>query len=179
MRLKAKLDCALRLPDGKLRHKVVENTAAGFEVLRAWLASQGATSVHVCLEATGVYWEPVAEFLAGFEPCTVSVVNPAQIKAFGASQLVRTKTDKVDAKLIAQFCCERCPPAWQVPTPAEQALRASRAAPGRASRRCARRSPIAWRSPAPRSARGLSSTSIGWIRRSSGGSQGHPPPHRC
>lgn len=121
---KAKLDCALRLPEGKLRHKVVENTAAGFEILRAWLASQGATSVHVCLEATGIYWEPVAEFLAGFETFAVSVVNPAQIKAFGASQMVRTKTDKVDAKLIAQFCCERCPPAWQAPTPVEQALRA-------------------------------------------------------
>jgi len=121
---KAKLDCALRLPEGKLRHKVVANTAAGFEALRAWLASQGATSVHVCMEATGIYWEPVAELFAGFETVTVSVVNPAQIKAFGASQLVRTKTDKVDAKLIAQFCCERCPPAWQAPTPAEQALRA-------------------------------------------------------
>ena len=32
---KAKLDCALRLPEGKLRHKVVANTAAGFEALRA------------------------------------------------------------------------------------------------------------------------------------------------
>ena len=47
---KAKLDCALRLPAGKLRHKVVENTPAGFEALRAWLESQGANSVHVCME---------------------------------------------------------------------------------------------------------------------------------
>ena len=121
---KAKLDCALRLPEGKLRHKVVENTAAGFEILRAWLASQGATSVHVRMEATGIYWEAVAELLASFEMFTVSVVNPAQIKAFGASQMVRTKTDRVDAKLIAQFCCERRPAAWQAPTPAEQTLRA-------------------------------------------------------
>jgi len=121
---KAKLDCAVRLPEGKIRHKVVENTPAGFAQLRSWLTKQGADSVHVCMEATGIYWEAVAEFLAGFATITVSVINPAQIKAFGASQMVRTKTDKADAKLIAQFCCERRPAAWQAPTPAEQALRA-------------------------------------------------------
>jgi transposase len=121
---KAKLDCALRLPEGKIRHKVIDNTPAGFAALQAWLAKQGASSVHVCMEATGTYWEAVAEFLAGLPTTLVSVINPAQIKAFGASQLVRTKTDKVDAKLIAQFCFERQPAAWQAPTPAEQTLRA-------------------------------------------------------
>lgn len=121
---KAKLDCALRTPEGKLRHKVVENTPAGWQALRAWLESQGAGAVHVCMEATGTYWEPVAEFLTAFEAVSVSVVNPAQIKAFGASQMVRTKTDKADAKLIAQFCFERRPAPWRAPSQAEQALRA-------------------------------------------------------
>jgi transposase len=121
---KAKLDCALRLPDGKLRHKVVQNTPAGFSELLAWLDKQGAGDVHVCMEATGTYWEAVAEHLASAPTITVSVINPAQIKAFGVSQLVRTKTDKTDAKLIAQFCQERKPPAWEPPTLAEQALRA-------------------------------------------------------
>jgi len=121
---KAKLDCALRLPEGKLRHKVVPNTPAGFAELLAWLDKQGAGTVHVCMEATGTYWEGVAEFLASSATITVSVINPAQIKAFGASQMVRTKTDKVDAKLIAQFCHERQPVAWLPPTSAEQALRA-------------------------------------------------------
>lgn len=55
---------------------------------------------------------------------TVSVVNPAQIKAFGASRRVRTKTDRVDARLIAEFCAERSPAPWQAPSPNEQALRA-------------------------------------------------------
>lgn len=121
---KAKLDCALRMSDGKTRHKVVPNTPAGFAALRTWLTKQGAEAVHACMEATGVYWEAVAEFLAGCDTLTVSVVNPAQIKAFGASQMVRTKTDKVDARLIAQFCAERHPAAWQAPSPSEQALRA-------------------------------------------------------
>ncbi len=120
---KAKLDCALRLPDGKLRSKVVENNSKDFEVLGEWLEKHGATTVHVCMEATGVYWEAVAEHLAN-QGMAVSVVNPAQIKAFGASKMVRTKTDKVDAKLIVEFCLERRPDPWQAPTPGEQALRA-------------------------------------------------------
>lgn len=120
---KAKLDCALRLPNGKYKHKVVGNNQNGFTALTQWLDKQGAASPHVCMEATGMYWEAVAEFLANKE-LTVSVINPAQIKAFGASRLVRTKTDKVDAQLIAEFCCERRPEPWQAPLPCEQALRA-------------------------------------------------------
>lgn len=120
---KAKLDCALRLPDGKYRSKVVENNQSGFNALAEWLTKHAATTVHVCLEATGVYWEAVANYLTA-QGRVVSVINPAQIKAFGASRLVRSKTDRVDARLIADFCCERCPKPWQAPSPGEQALRA-------------------------------------------------------
>lgn len=120
---KAKLDCALRFPDGKYKSKVVKNGHEGFQALTEWLAKHGVTSAHVCMEATGVYWEAVAEYLAA-AGMTVSVVNPAQIKAFGQSQLVRTKTDRVDARLIASFCAERNPATWQAPTANEQALRA-------------------------------------------------------
>jgi transposase len=121
---KAKLDCALRLPNGSMRHKVVENAPAGFTLLRSWLDKQKVTSVHLCMEATGTYWEAVAEYFDGAADTLVSVVNPAQVKAFGASQMVRTKTDKRDAQLIAQFAYERRPAAWQPPSPAEQTLRA-------------------------------------------------------
>lgn len=120
---KAKLDIALMHPAGKWRTKVVANNAAGFAELRAWLAKHGVVRAHICMEATGVYWERVAEYLAdnGFE---VSVVNPAQIKAFGGAMGVRTKTDQVDAKLIAQFCAERRPELWKVPAKSVRKLRA-------------------------------------------------------
>lgn len=120
---KAKLDVALRLPNGKIRSKVIENTPQGFETLMAWLAKHDVVELHACMEATGTYWEAVAEFLgdAGF---TVSVINPAQIKAFGAAGLVRTKTDKVDARLIAEFCVAQHPDPWQAPSPALRELRA-------------------------------------------------------
>lgn len=123
---KAKLDCTLRMPDGKFRDKVVENNLNGFKALCLWLNKQTTNSmsdIHVCMEATGIYWEGVAEYLAA-QAMAVSVLNPVQIKAFAASKLVRTKTDKVDAKLIAEFCFERHPQLWQAPSASEQMLRA-------------------------------------------------------
>lgn len=120
---KNKLDCALRLPNGKFRAKVVTNTPDGFIALLVWLATHGAVQPHTCMEATGVYWEAVAEYLTqhGF---TVSVVNPSQIKSYGKARLTRSKTDIIDAKLIADFCAERNPEPWQAPSEAELTLRA-------------------------------------------------------
>lgn len=120
---KAKLDVALRLADGKFRNKVVDNTPDGFAGLSAWLAKHEVDSLHACMEATGTYWEAVAEYLADAGH-TVSVVNPAQIKAFGHASLVRTKTDRVDARLIAEFCAAQRPEPWQAPSPAIRELRA-------------------------------------------------------
>jgi transposase len=42
----------------------------------------------------------------------VSVENPNRIKAFAQSELLRTKTDAVDAALIARFCRAHLPEAW-------------------------------------------------------------------
>jgi transposase len=120
---KAKLDIALRLPNGKFRSKVVSNTQDGFETLSKWLPKHGAGKVHVCMEATGIYWEASAEFLSDAGH-TVSVVNPAQIKAFGTASMVRTKTDKKDAQLIAQFCAEKRPAPWEAPPETLREIRA-------------------------------------------------------
>lgn len=114
---KLKFDLCLLRDNGKLKHKVLPNNAAGFLQLSAWLDKQKVEGVHACLEATGTYGEALATYLfdAGHR---VSVINPAIIKAYAQSHLSRTKTDKVDATLIARFCAERKPPAWQ-PLPAE------------------------------------------------------------
>jgi transposase len=120
---KAKLDVALKQRNGKWKTKVVDNTPAGFEQLRAWLAKHGVTFAHVCMEATGIYWERLAEYLSdqGF---AVSVANPAQIKDFGGAKGVRTKTDAVDAKHIAEFCDSQNPLVWQAPSKSIRRLRA-------------------------------------------------------
>ncbi len=114
---KLKFNACLIQPSGKLKHKVFPNTSAGFEQLRDWLSKQRVESVHACLEATGSYGEALSLFLheAGH---TVSVINPAAVKAFAASRLSRTKTDRIDAELISRFCLAQAPPRW-MPLPAE------------------------------------------------------------
>ena len=120
---KAKLDLALKRPNGKFRTQTLANTAEGFAALSAWLGSEGLDELPVGMEATGTYWEAVAEYLAD-AGVTVSVVNPAQIKAFGTAALVRTKTDRVDARLIAEFCAAQGPAPWQAPSVGLRELRA-------------------------------------------------------
>jgi transposase len=114
---KLKFNVCLINHSSKLKHKVFANTATGFEQLLNWLAKQSVERAHACLKATGTYGEALALWLhqAGH---LVSVVNPAAIKAFAASRLSRTKTDRVDAELIARFCIAQAPPAW-TPLPAE------------------------------------------------------------
>ncbi len=120
---KAKFDVCLIKENGKTKHKIFANTQHGFEQLAAWLGSNQVNNPHICLEATGSYGEALALYLfdAGF---LVSVVNPAAVKAFAASRLTRTKTDKVDAELIARFCLAQQPEAWQPPLPQVSQLQA-------------------------------------------------------
>jgi len=103
--------------------KVFPNTSRGFEQLLAWLKNRRAGQLHVCMEATGTYWENLAEHVHGAGHC-VSVVNPARIKAFAQSELLRTKTDAVDAALIARFCTSQDPEPWVPPLPEVRILQA-------------------------------------------------------
>jgi transposase len=114
---KSKFDLALLRDNGKFKHKVFPNTPAGFAQLSTWLEKQKVQRAHACMEATGTYGEALATYLhdAGH---VVSIVNPARIKAYAQSRLSRTKTDRADATLIAQFCAERKPAGWQ-PLPGE------------------------------------------------------------
>jgi transposase len=120
---KLKFNACLTRPEGRLKHKVFPNDAHGFSQLSAWLVKQRVARVHACLEATGTYSDSLAADLHA-RGHTVSVVNPAAIKAYARSVLSRTKTDRADASLIAQFCAERRPPAWEPPAPELRELQA-------------------------------------------------------
>ena len=117
--------CLLREADGKQKTKVIENTRAGFATRLDWLARQGVErpQVQVILEATGVDHDAVTEALhaAGLRVC---VVNPAQVKQFARGLAVRTKTDGVDAFMLARFGHFVNPPAWEPPPPEIRAWRA-------------------------------------------------------
>lgn len=119
---KDKLDVVLLQTERK-QSGVFANNQAGCKKLVRWLANQQVDALHACLEATGQYSLLAAEVLyqAGYR---VSVVNPLRIKAYGQSRLVRNKTDRLDALVIAQFCQNQHPPAWKPPSPAMQELQA-------------------------------------------------------
>jgi transposase len=98
-----------------------DNTQTGFNKLQRFLKKRQAVPVHACLEATGRYWEHLAEFLVG-RGHTVSVVNPARIKKYAESQLRRNKTDRLDAEVIVDFCRTQHPAPWSPPSPAQREL---------------------------------------------------------
>lgn len=92
------------------------NNPKGYRQLQRWLQNRGASQIHACMEATGGYWMALARAL--FERgVRVSVVNPARTALFAKSQLRRTKTDRVDAQMIAEFCQTQRPSAWSPPPP--------------------------------------------------------------
>ncbi len=81
---KLKFNVCLNNTSGKLKHRVFLNTPLGFKQLLDWLSRQPVQRVPACLEATGTYGDSLAPYLyqAGH---TVTVVNPAAIKAFAQS----------------------------------------------------------------------------------------------
>jgi transposase len=110
---KKKFDVALLRSD-KLRHKHFNNDKKGFQGLSTWLVKQKADQVIACMESTGIYGEALSEYLFD-QGHQVSVVNPSRIKGFAQSEMVRVKTDKVDATVIARFCAAIEPASWTPP----------------------------------------------------------------
>lgn len=112
--------CLIQGP--KRSKKSFPNRAAGYRQVLAWLRNRKCSAVHACMEATGAYWLDLARALhaAG---ATVSVVNPNRTALFARSQLRRTKTDMVDAEMIAEFCQTQRPPRWEPPAPEVLELR--------------------------------------------------------
>jgi transposase len=116
---KQKFDvCLTTTAGGKERYRTFKNTAAGFNELAAFLKLHGAASVHACMEPTGRFCEGLALWLRE-QKHKVSIVNAYRIKGFAISELKRSKTDRIDAGIIARFCLMHNPEVW---TPREDDL---------------------------------------------------------
>lgn len=111
---KQTFDVALLTQDGRPKPKRFPNAPEGFEQLRLWLRQQMVQTMHACLEATAHYGDALARFLVQ-EGHTVSIVNPAAIRAFARTELARAKTDKADAARIARYCQMHRPRPWTPP----------------------------------------------------------------
>jgi transposase len=95
------------------------NTGAGLKKMDAWICSlhKGHTApLVVLMEATGVYYEEAAYFLKA-QGWSVSVLVPNKTKAFAKSLDYKSKTDAIDAKILAQMALERMLPEWEPLTP--------------------------------------------------------------
>jgi transposase len=107
---KDKLDVALVLPTGKHLRFQVANNAEGFSLLLSRLPADACC----VMEATGAYHCQLAFFLAEKGIAAV-VVNPLSAKHFAKMNLLKTKTDKADAAMLAQYGQCLQPPLWQPP----------------------------------------------------------------
>lgn len=104
---KKKLDC-LWLRDAqarKVKTKVFSNQHTHYPALLDWLIRQTKESpedLHVYLEATGIYHEPLSYWLhqAGV---AVYVINPARARDFAKSTGLKNKTDRADSQALALF----------------------------------------------------------------------------
>ena len=98
---KLTIDCCL-IADGQNHQKKFQNNKVGFEQLTKWLQSHKVSDkLHCVCEATGTYYEALAEYL--YLRYTITVENPRKIKGYAIAELQRSKTDTQDAKLIAQL----------------------------------------------------------------------------
>lgn len=88
--------------EGKNYYYNISNDKKGFDEFSKLLKSHKLEKVKACMESTGMYSFPLADYLFA-KKYEISIVNPACINAFAKSKLSRHKTDKVDSKIIAEY----------------------------------------------------------------------------
>lgn len=90
------------------RHLKFSNNAEGFKKF----AEQLMPNSNCVMEASGVYYLQLAIYLHQ-QGMIVSVVNPLTIKRFSQMRLMRTKTDKKDSAIIAEYGKVEKPIQWK------------------------------------------------------------------
>ena len=94
--------------NGKSKPAVFPNNKKGFEQFFKILNAGD----HCVMEASGPYYIALAMFLHDRGVC-VSVANPLSVRRFCQMHLVRTKTDKKDAAMIAMYGEKMEPEIWK------------------------------------------------------------------
>jgi transposase len=112
---KLTIDVCLLFPDGTKQKTRVPNNRAGFVEVLSLLHGLEMSQIHACMEPTGRYNRPLANFLhvVGIR---VSLVNSFTVQNHGRSKKIRSKTDALDGYLLADYCLMHNPPAWTPPS---------------------------------------------------------------
>jgi len=97
-------------------HKTFKNDNKGFSSLVAWVRklTEADVPLRFVMEATGVYHERLAYFLAE-GALEVSIVMPNKISNYARTLTVKTVTDKTASEAITLFGLERQLENWEPP----------------------------------------------------------------
>jgi len=96
--------------------KTFKNTSAGFKSFLAWMEKHRDKTlcVRVTMEATGVYYEQLVHYLNDKgKNYHLSVILPNMSKSYFKSWNTKSKTDKIDAKILGQMGLERALDQWK------------------------------------------------------------------
>jgi transposase len=95
--------------------RTFSNTHKGFQEFAVWVERkrERSVTVHLTMEATGVYYEGLAYFLWNGQGYAVQVILPNKVKNYAKSLDFKSKTDKIDAQILARFGLERELRHWQ------------------------------------------------------------------
>ena len=99
------------------------NTLAGHKELKHYL-TRAAAGVRVCLESTGLYGLDLALYLQADRRLEVMVANPRAVKDFAKALLERSKSDPIDAWVLAEYAARMPFRPWQPPSSAALAVTA-------------------------------------------------------
>lgn len=109
----ATFEAKKRLGERKVARQF-DNTPAGHRQAIRWIL-KGAQGARVCLEATGVYHLQLALSVATTPGIELMVLNPKAARRFAEAQLIRAKTDKVDADGLLEYLSRMPFRAWTPP----------------------------------------------------------------
>ncbi|MGK7369301.1 MAG: IS110 family transposase [Candidatus Halalkalibacterium sp. M3_1C_030] len=106
------------------RPRSFSNTEDGYHRMLEWVRSKKHTDKYwFIMEATGVYYEELAYYLHQADR-QVCVLVPNRAKHYAKSLPIDSKTDAIDARVLAQYGLERRPRRWQ---PGSRVLRSIKA----------------------------------------------------
>lgn len=118
---KDRLDCAAiaRGTGRELGQRSFPNASGSIVDLLSWIRRLAGTTndiTHVVVEATAGYHELIARGLVA-SGITVSVCNPARVRSFALGLGILSKTDQIDALVLARYGRLAHPKLWHPPTP--------------------------------------------------------------
>ena len=106
---KLSFDVAIKNEKGKYLHYKFSNDYEGFSKFIQLLNFENDVCV---MEASGPYYLKLSTYLFD-QKISVCVVNPLVIRRFSQMRMTRTKTDKKDAVIIAEYGKTETPNTWE------------------------------------------------------------------